>query len=602
MTRVVFILCLFVSFWSLGQMDSTYVKDTIDLKLETRFETSQEIGLQTDDLSQDLEAKTPVFIKSYGAGNLATITYQGTSASQTALFWNGINLTPLNSGTTDYTLIDSYLFDEFSLGTGQNTRQGSGIGADIILNNSVNTDIKTRISGLVSYGTFNDGKLGFKYKAADSLNVLSVSVLGGKAQNNYSFYHSSNKQFEERVNNHNQFLGGLLSYHRVVKNGYLYLKSWNRVTEREIPAPILVQNQEEMQDDFYSRNVVGLFQALGNGMEWETSLAYLTERYEYNNPTADILGIGEIDRVNANATLEQRLNTKLEYQFTLFGDLQKALISDNRISRNLIGGALKLSYDIKDNWNATGVLRKELYVEENNLPYALDLNTSYKITKNKVYARYYRNARIPTLNDLYWENGGNINLESELAKTFYVGFVRDAKLSSNVEYFTGNIEQMIQWTPNSGNGLWQPENIGFVKRSGVNLELNYKTELANQKVEIGVLYAYIKAKDDDGFQLIYTPVHQYKWWLNFTLPKGFSLSYNGLLADKRFVTRDHSAYLPYFTVSDISISKRFKLSDKLMVNSQIKVDNILDYTYYNIPFRPMPGRYIGFQLTIDYVK
>src|SRR5688572_15081807 len=41
-----------------------------------------------------LQEKSPVFVRQYGAGMLASPSFRGTSAGHTAVFWNGL---PINS-------------------------------------------------------------------------------------------------------------------------------------------------------------------------------------------------------------------------------------------------------------------------------------------------------------------------------------------------------------------------------------------------------------------------------------------------------------------------------------------------------------------------
>ncbi|NLA23963.1 MAG: Plug domain-containing protein [Bacteroidales bacterium] len=45
-------------------------------------------------ISELIAWKTPVFVKSYGRGSMATVSFRGTDPSHTKLTWNGL---PLNS-------------------------------------------------------------------------------------------------------------------------------------------------------------------------------------------------------------------------------------------------------------------------------------------------------------------------------------------------------------------------------------------------------------------------------------------------------------------------------------------------------------------------
>src|SRR5690606_22370891 len=43
-------------------------------------------------LGEFLLTQTPIIVKNYGAGQLASVSFRGTSASHTAVLWNGINI------------------------------------------------------------------------------------------------------------------------------------------------------------------------------------------------------------------------------------------------------------------------------------------------------------------------------------------------------------------------------------------------------------------------------------------------------------------------------------------------------------------------------
>ena len=43
-------------------------------------------------LADALQARTPLYLKSYGASGLSSVSFRGTSASHTAVLWNGLNI------------------------------------------------------------------------------------------------------------------------------------------------------------------------------------------------------------------------------------------------------------------------------------------------------------------------------------------------------------------------------------------------------------------------------------------------------------------------------------------------------------------------------
>jgi len=66
-------------------------------------------------VSELIAWKTPVFIKSYGRGSMATASFRGTDPSHTQLTWNGV---PLNSpllGMADFSQIPLSIADGIDL-------------------------------------------------------------------------------------------------------------------------------------------------------------------------------------------------------------------------------------------------------------------------------------------------------------------------------------------------------------------------------------------------------------------------------------------------------------------------------------------------------
>ena len=56
-------------------------------------------------VAEVLQARTPLALKNYGPGNLATIALRGTSAQHTAVLWNGLNIMLPTLGQNDFALL-----------------------------------------------------------------------------------------------------------------------------------------------------------------------------------------------------------------------------------------------------------------------------------------------------------------------------------------------------------------------------------------------------------------------------------------------------------------------------------------------------------------
>ena len=110
-----------------AQTDSTWQLKTVEITASrfTRFAVGQSqidfdsatVGnFQNQSFADMLRQNTPLSIKSYGAG-LATISMRGTSASHTALLWNGFDIRPSMSGNADLSILPN-AFEKISVKNG----------------------------------------------------------------------------------------------------------------------------------------------------------------------------------------------------------------------------------------------------------------------------------------------------------------------------------------------------------------------------------------------------------------------------------------------------------------------------------------------------
>ncbi|UOQ78534.1 Plug domain-containing protein [Hymenobacter sp. 5516J-16] len=60
---------------------------------------------RTSTLAEVLSARTALYLKNYGPGQLASITMRGTSARHTAVLWNGFNINLPSLGEADFALL-----------------------------------------------------------------------------------------------------------------------------------------------------------------------------------------------------------------------------------------------------------------------------------------------------------------------------------------------------------------------------------------------------------------------------------------------------------------------------------------------------------------
>ena len=90
-------------------------------------------------LAELLSKETPLFVKSYGMGSMATVSFRGTTSSHTQVKWNGLKINNPMLGQVDFSQLPVWMIDKVEiLHGGSSLVEGSGaLGGSIHLQSSV---------------------------------------------------------------------------------------------------------------------------------------------------------------------------------------------------------------------------------------------------------------------------------------------------------------------------------------------------------------------------------------------------------------------------------------------------------------------------------
>ena len=99
-------------------------------KTITKIDSIAMIKALTSNLSELISQNTPIFIKEYGRGAMATASFRGTAPSHTQVLWNGISLNSPMLGMVDFSAIPVYFTDNVSLlhGSGPLSEKSGALG------------------------------------------------------------------------------------------------------------------------------------------------------------------------------------------------------------------------------------------------------------------------------------------------------------------------------------------------------------------------------------------------------------------------------------------------------------------------------------------
>ncbi len=607
---------------------------------------------------------TNTFIKSYGRGTMASISVRGTAPSHTQVAWNGM---PLNSpmlGMVDFSLIPAYFIDDASLYTGASSVgiASGGLGGAVTLDNrpAQERGFGLRyIQGAASYATF-DEYLRLTYggeRWSVSTRVMYSSSSNDFHYTNYSKLpelvfgkdgHIEGRKYPREVNRN----GDYRDLH-VLQEAYYNTRSGNRfgaavwymLSSRGVPKLSTDYRSGSLtravQDEETVRAVLSWDRIAGSvKLGAKAGYTYTDMLYRY---MFDITGAGGqmVEGVHSQSythtgfgrfTVEYSLRDKLmvsgevsanqhfvsSRDDALGGGSTDEKVIGYRQARFEVSASASVRYRPVERFGVAASARWDVYGTKYT-PVVPALFVDFLASRKgnvAVKASVTRNYRYPTLNDLYFQPGGNPDLRVEHGLTYDGGVAFDAKaahervrIRGEVSAFDSYIDDWILWRP-TFKGFWTPLNIRRVHSYGVETKAALGADLGKGwSMEWNGLFTMThsvnrgdKVSENDasrGKQLPYIPVYSAAVTARVAW-RGWSFAYKWRYYSRRYTTSSNDltvtgSVAPYY-MSDISLEKRFAwrwggLSVRFDVN------NLLGEEYETVLSHPMPGRnyavYIG---------
>ncbi len=602
-----FVVFFCSSFWINAQSDSITVLDEV-LLTDTRlkgFSTGQNIQTLVDTtlqkngalLTDALNFNTPVYFKENGLGMVSSPSFRGTSASQTAVLWNGININSQFNGQIDFNTINTGGYDNISVrGGGGSVVYGSGaIGGSIHLNTHLGFEDKTRNTVFLQYGSYNTLDARYKLKTSGEKWSLSLALARNSSDNDYELPGERGKNQNGNFYNTGLDLG--LAYRLDSKN---ILKLYAEIFDGERHFSLIRSSETRTKyQDFNSRNLLE-WQNKSGKFTSTTRLAYLDENYRYyDNIENDDYSLGNAKSFIAKYDLAVELEENLELGTVLtntYTDGEGSGLAGE--TRNIFSAAVLMKHRPWEKLQYELGFRKEA-TNSYESPFLYSLSGSYDFSE--VYTLKFnasKNFRIPTYNDLYWNDAGNPDLRPEFSRQFEIS--QDLSFNNFSASLTGyfiDIEDMIRWLPAS-SGNWEPINEDEVHSYGAEVFLNYGLKLRKHHFKLNGTYAYTVSEDaETGNQLIYVPFHKATGSFDYSF-KNWSANWQGLFTGEVFTRSDNNSRynLEKYWVNNFSVAYQFKKWFKLGG----RLRNLFDKEYMSVENRWMPGRNYSIFLNLNF--
>ena len=581
-------------------------------KLTTPDKTSSAIALDTSSiakitsttLADQLGREGNLFVKSYGPGSLATLSIQGTSASHVGLKWNGFDINNPSLGLYDLSLIPTFLLDNATLiYSGNGASFGSGaIGGALQLTTSAVASKAFSVQVLTGAGSARYFQNGLQIAANNGIVATKTRLYMQHAVNNYSYTTPEGKT----ANQHNAAFhqnGVSQDLAFQLKGSTINVHGWYLQNDHLIPPIMLVPVSKQEQKD-ESLRFSGDWELKNKFADLMLSSGYIIDKIHFTDGVAkiDALSSARSWQSSAEATkkIDQRFTTILKAEWNhSYGETDGY---KNGKYLDQFSAVMLFRYArINKNLIITGMVRKT-YHNGSEVPFIPSIQSYWKFTKALALrvagAEVYR---IPTLNDRFWQPGGNENLLPEEGEEFSTALVAETKVnhftfSLDAGVFYSKINNQIVWVPGA-NGLYGAENVHQVESKGTSATFRLKYSGNKTTVNLTITPQYNESvilKSSGTFvnaigkQQMYTPRELLKGMLKINY-RVWSVSCYYNQTGERFTTPDHNAVLPTYSTTDVVLAyeKRYR---KISLTLTFSANNIFDENYQVLAWRAMPGR------------
>lgn len=605
--RILFLLLLAYNFGTAQQDSIVKLKEVVltDVQLKEFSDNVNKIqfndsviSLSGSNLTDILNLNSSIYFKENGKGMVSSPSFRGTTAQQTAVVWNGININSQLNGQTDFNTINASDFNTITVRSGGGSViYGSGaIGGTIHLNNDVSFLNQSQNVLSASYGSFNTLNLNYGFLKSTKKLIAKFSITRNQSENDYPYvgYDKKNENGNYENLSFNSVFGYKISKHNAVKL-FSYFYNGERFFSGTISSP-----SKSKYENFNTRNLLEWQNTAISKLTSKTKIAYFSESYKYfENKEVSDFSEGAAYTFIGRQDFLYKMSSK--FKMNAIAEINQTKgegTSLENASRTITSFSFLAAHQLFNTLSYEASLRKESTSQyESPLLYSFGV----KYSPFKVYsirATISKNFRIPTFNDLYWQGAGNLDLKPETSFQYEIS--QDLKIKNlnfTVTAFKNELTDMLRWLPGN-SGVWRPTNTENVSITGIETLGNWYKQLHNWSISVNATYTYTKSINEEiSKQLIYVPYHKFTSSLGLQY-KSLGFVYNYMFNGAVFTSSDNKNTLPEFGLSNVTL--RYKLPFLKTSIFSFQVLNVENKPYQNVLSRPMPGRNYMFNLNFKF--
>jgi vitamin B12 transporter len=584
---IVSVLLLLTPVLLYSQVDTLWTANVLSKNFR-----SIDIKTKVDSLVADLSSASAYLtkdsrfiLKQYSPGSVVTSSFGGASSEQSRVLWDGIDISSMASGVLDLSLVPASMLSSSALYNGINGGAIAPMGSVGALNLTATIPEGRGTSTLFSASSIGDrGFFGHSWGNIGTVRYQS-SLRSTAGTNNYP-YTLGNLSGRLSGNGYND-LTYLQSFQGKLSKWNWQSNLWYTQSEKDNNGSVLTPNYINHLED----EVLRFKHALRNRLnQWQV---YLSREWQAYTDTNSPWVIQDTNRYS-QATL----------QYSYRAEEQELFITANYFSadgsnRNADSFLPHILYNLSLSKKDKVVLKGAAYQNNAHLGAHYARTTSVGDFQNQfALGTYYR---LPTLNELYWNPGGNPNLDAERSYGMKYSLRREGNLRFDLTSDQLYYDKMIQWAPGA-SGNWSPQNYYSVYTSSTTMTLSRNWAKVNTNMNLTHQYSRVLATMNNdpalvGKSLIYRPALQAVYTSEIKLTKG-TLQLRGFYTGLRHTLRDNSA------VGEISAQYWCALAYTLSgANNRwdllLQVDNVFNNERQYYQYFPMPGRSFHINLKLN---
>lgn len=572
--------------------------------------------LASTSLSDLLMRQSAVYMREYGGGMMGTISMRGTGPSQTAMLWNGINLNHPSLGLIDFSMIPVAAGNRLTVqpGSGSSLYGSDAIGGTVHMHTHADWQSSLRTSLQQEFGSFGRYFTRLQAGGGNEKWQVQTGFYRLQQQNDFSFRNiakagAPTERQQNAAVHHWGFTPEI--YWQPDNKRQFSVKAWYHNHFRQVQPTMAAQEVSDEQRDENLRLMADYEQLTGSSGVFRAKAAFIFDEIIFNGDRSATW------RYLAQARHEHNWNSRLTTE--IGGNMQytsaEVRAYRGNITEQRTDWFVLSRLQLTPHWLISATVRQTI-VPGFSAPIAPALGSQWqhKIYDNQIFTwklQASKGYRVPTLNDRFWQPGGNpdIRPESSYNAESSLGWERrnrGSRLQINATLFRMWVQDWILWLPRGS--FWSPENAREVHVTGLEISSMYHHQIADGYWELRGHYALNRSlnkqalNDNDrsvGKQLPYTPLHRVQasaaiFW------KGWLLQTDANYTGTRYPTADNETSLKPFWISNLLVSKDLQLK-KVRGQVLLRVNNLLNADYQNFQLRAMPGRHfqVGINVMID---